>query len=406
MRVPALAAVVFAVLAVSPSSASAMVDVREHLGPPAHRGVDAAYGDCAPAAKESLPGIPWAQQRLAPAQVWTLARGDGELVAVIGTGVSAKAPALKGAVLAGRDVRTGGRADSDCSGHSTFIAGLVAARERPKQGFAGVAPGVRVYPVRVTDDKDRVEAADLAEGIRAAVDAKAGVVAIGVSVGGPTTALRAAVQYAAKHDVVLVASTDAPSRVDSDSTTAYPAALPGVLAVASVAQTGAVSNAAGTGAALVAAPGENLISVAPRGQGQVSGSGSNIQVGLAAGAAALVRDYRPRLKAPQVIARLETTADHPSGPLPDAALGYGILDPASAVSTDLPAEEDYWADPPASASLDVPLATLPDTGARTVALLVSGAALGVSVLLAVVFALVREARRRRRHAVTPPLGQT
>ncbi|GAA3635946.1 hypothetical protein GCM10022223_62970 [Kineosporia mesophila] len=46
------------------------------------------------------------------------------------------------------------------------------------------------------------------------------------------------------------------------------------------------------------------------------------------------------------------------------------------------------------------LATLPDTQARTVSPLASGTALGVTAVLAVVFALVREARRRRRHAFT------
>ncbi|MBT0770193.1 S8 family serine peptidase [Kineosporia sp. J2-2] len=367
-------------------------------------GTARAEPECAPAAKDSVAGVPWAQQRLAPEQAWGLTRGGGELVAVVGTGVSSGAPALKGSVLAGRDVRTGGRADSDCPGHGTFVAGLIAASPQPKQGLAGVAPAARILPVRVTDDQDDVDAAMLARGIRAAVDGGAGVVAVTVSAGSGTKALRAAVAYAKKHDVVLVASTDRPSTLTSDSTVAYPAALPGVLAVASVSAEGSVSNAAGSGRPLLAAPGENLISVAPKGSGQVSAGGSGVATGFAAGAAALVRAYRPDLTAPQVIARLEATADHPSGDLPDAGLGYGIVDPTSAVTTDLTSEEDYRADSLVSPVLDVPLATSPDTGPRSVALLVSGVALGSTTLVALVFSLVREARRRRRQPVPVPSG--
>ncbi|GAB2836595.1 hypothetical protein GCM10027176_46140 [Actinoallomurus bryophytorum] len=48
-----------------------------------------------------------------------------------------------------------------------------------------------------------------------------------------------------------------------------------------------------------------------------------------AGTAALVRDHRPTLTAAQVRQRLETTADHPTGRLPDPSLagcaGLGCL---------------------------------------------------------------------------------
>ncbi|WP_394816577.1 S8 family serine peptidase, partial [Streptomyces lancefieldiae] len=36
---------------------------------------------------------------------------------------------------------------TDCIGHGTFVAGLIAAAPRPGTGFAGVAPEARIVAV-------------------------------------------------------------------------------------------------------------------------------------------------------------------------------------------------------------------------------------------------------------------
>jgi hypothetical protein len=94
--------------------------------------------------------------------------------------------------------------------------------------------------------------------------------------------------------------------------------------------------------------------------------GTDLAVPFVSGAAALVLSYRPTLHNWQVVERLEATADQPSNPsaastastagpastantastprtagpqaIPDAAIGYGIIDPYRAVSEDLPTE--------------------------------------------------------------------
>ncbi len=86
--------------------------------------------------------IPWAQQQLQPATVWNFTQGAGQAVAVLDSGVSATAPALSGAVLPGLNAVTGGNGDTDCAGHGTFAAGIIAARAAPGSGFAGLAPGL------------------------------------------------------------------------------------------------------------------------------------------------------------------------------------------------------------------------------------------------------------------------
>jgi type VII secretion-associated serine protease mycosin len=346
------------------------------------------------------PKTPWAQQRLAAERAWVLTRGGSTLVAVVDTGVSARAAALAGAVLAGRDVMSGGAADTDCSGHGTFVAGLLAARPAAGAGLAGVAPAVRVLPVRVTDNPDDVDPARLAAGIRAAVDASARVIAVPVSTPTASAALRAAVSYAEQRDALVVAAAETPTNVPTGpgvdpNPPAYPAALPGVLAVAPIGPDGPTDATSVASRPALAAPGSDLTSIAPAGSGQFTAGGHGLAVAFVAGAGALVRSYRPALSAGAVRHRLEVTADHPSGHLPDPRLGYGIVDPLAAVATALPEESGDPVHPVPPQPIHVPLPAPTDPQPARVALAASAAVALVAGIGALMAAVVTRGRRRR-----------
>ncbi|MDN3358635.1 type VII secretion-associated serine protease mycosin [Actinomadura sp. DC4] len=353
---------------------------------------------CAAPATRVVRDVPWAQLLLGPQRAWVLTRGGGTVVAVVDTGVSAASPALAGAVYAGRDVTDNSRADGDCSGHGTFVAGLIAARPVAGSGFAGIAPAARILPIRVATDQNQVDPAKLASGIRVAVDAGARVVTVAVGTTADTAALRRAVAYAGSHDALVVASTDA-AGLSSDGPV-YPAALPGVVAVASVGPNAKVATKPGLAPAL-AAPGSNLLSIAPRGSGNVTASGSGVAAAFVAGAAALVRDYRPKLTAAQVRQRLETTADHPTGRLPDPSLGYGIVDPVAAVATVLPEESGETAPGAQARPVTIVLPPPSDRRPAYTALTASGAVVGCAGLAGLLLAAVRRGRRRGWRPGTP-----
>jgi membrane-anchored mycosin MYCP len=261
----------------------------------------------------------------------------------------------------------------------------------PGRGLIGVAPGTRVLPIRVTAGQETVDAGALANGIRAAVDGGVRVVAVALSTANDSSALRAAVAYAGAHDVLVVAADPAGS---SSGGTAFPAALPGVVAVASIEDGDTATGGIPAAPPTLAAPGTNLVSVAPRGDGNVTASGNGIAVGFVAGAAALVRDYRPGLSAEQVRHRLMATADHPTGRLPDRLLGYGVVDPVAAVVTALP-EESGESGPhrPAPPPIHVVLPPPPDRRPADAALVASAAVLGCAGLAGLTIAVVRRGRR-------------
>ncbi|MGP3957637.1 S8 family peptidase [Nonomuraea sp. 3N208] len=72
-------------------------------------------------------------------------------VAVIDTGVDLDHPDLDVYVDGARNCSTGTSPD-DGHGHGTHVAGTVAAKDN-LHGVVGVAPGARIWPVRVLDDR-------------------------------------------------------------------------------------------------------------------------------------------------------------------------------------------------------------------------------------------------------------
>ena len=283
---------------------------------------------------------PWGQQLLAPERVWDLTQGQGIKVAVVDTGVDAQTPQLAGGkVLPGADVVEGvqGPANNDCFGHGTFVAGIIAASPTPGSGFAGVAPGVQIVPVRVatgTEEAtgDTFTPAALARGIRRAVDLDADVINVSASTSFPDPELAGAVQYAAQRDALIVASA-ANGAKEGDPVT-YPASYPGVIAVGAIDSTGSHADFSQTGPYLsLVAPGVDVVSIGPHGPGHWQGSGTSYAAPYVSGVAALVRAYHPQLTAAQVKQRLEMTASHPATALPDQALGWGTVNPMAAVSS-------------------------------------------------------------------------
>ena len=81
-------------------------------------------------------------------------------------------------------------------GHGTALAGLVVLMN----------PAVRLLPVRAIDDEGETTAFRMAEAIVWAVDNGADVVNLSVDFEQPSIAIKAAIEYAAQHNVTIVAA--------------------------------------------------------------------------------------------------------------------------------------------------------------------------------------------------------
>ncbi|MEU3608566.1 S8 family serine peptidase [Streptomyces sp. NPDC035033] len=249
---------------------------------------------------------PWTQGLFGLPRLWRLTRGAGVLVAVVDTGVDPKAEALAGRVSV---VGDGGK---DCVGHGTFVAGLIAGAPVPGGTFTGLAPEARVLALRGTDTLGRASARSVALGVRTAADRGAGVIAVPIALPERSPEVAAAVAHARSKDALVLAAA-APDRFDGASPAPprayWPAAEPGVVSVLDFGADGERPDGAPAPlTASLAAPGDRVVGIGPRGNGAFTGSGSSLAVGFAAGAAALVRSYRPALRADDVARQLVGTA--------------------------------------------------------------------------------------------------
>ncbi|OBL07207.1 type VII secretion-associated serine protease mycosin [Mycobacterium sp. 1245499.0] len=424
-----------------PSGAPGPGQPMEQRGPCSTAGVVPGSDPAAITPSQSVLNLPAA---------WQFSRGEGQLVAVLDTGVR-PGPRLPNAEAGGDFVETTDGL-TDCDGHGTLVAGIIAGQPSADDGFSGVAPAARVVSLRTTSAKfsprtpggdpmlARVsaEVSTLARAIVHAADLGARVIDIGSTTCMPVdrpvdqAALGAAVRYAAvDKDAVIVAGAgnSGPTGAAGGGTSCESNPLtdlsrpndprnwagvtsvsipswwqPYVLSVASLTPDGQPSKFTVAGPWVgVAAPGERIVSIGNAdGGGLANGlpdehqqlaalSGTGYAAGYVAGVAALVRSKYPDLNASAVLRRITATA-HNGARDPSNVVGTGSVDPVAALTWQLPA-----GDQPGAAAVKpvaVPPAPAPeDTKPRTVA--VAGT-VALAVLVAVAGAVTAIAARRRK----------
>ena len=373
---------------------------------------------------------PWPQKRLRYEDAWQFTRGEGVTVAVVDSGVDARQVQLRGHVATGLDVtsgRTTRGGTTDCAAHGTAVAGIIAARPRSGIGLVGIAPGATILPIRQSwgVDRDGNEVSgtvpNLLRALREAVTRK-GVRVVNVSVTLPVDDLTATQRRAfesvarkaeANRVVIVAASGNVATTGEhageqaGKNVTNYPAALAGthanVIAVSGITADGTVDPTAVTGSwVTVAAPGSSRMTCVMAGSSTVVYcKGTSYAAPFVSGLVALIVARYPGIAPAEVRRLIELTADHPSTDLPDAEIGYGVINPLAAVTAGLPSVATPTA-PQAAPPLTPP--TPADDRARFWALVTSGLAAALAVLLSLGAAVVRRGRSRGWRPGHPPAG--
>ncbi|WP_442791276.1 type VII secretion-associated serine protease mycosin [Mycobacterium sp. Aquia_216] len=377
---------------------------------------------------------------------WAFSRGAGQKVAVIDTGVAPN-PRLR-ALEPGGDYVSTSDGLVDCDAHGTLVAGLIAAAPSPDDAFAGVAPDAAILSIRQNSDLYAVHGPGstqndpnavspgygnthtLALAIAHAVDMGATVINLSEAACAPVGAglddgdVGQAVRYAFERNVVVVAAAgnvgaqglcSAQNEVRDPNlpladawhavrTVASPAWFRDyVLTVGAVAPDGKPSDFSLHGPWVsLAAPGEQLTSLSPNGPGLMNAwqdpqhglvpiNGTSFAAPFVSGIVALVRSRFPAMSAAEVVQRIERTA-RTTGAGPNAATGYGVVDPVAALTYDLPSAAKEPA-PFAGHAISFPRQRDPGSHrARDIVLVV----LGACVALAAVTIVISNGTARRR----------
>jgi len=209
----------------------------------------------------------------------------------------------------------GGSVDGGAAAHGTFCAGILAA----------VAPDATIMPLRAFDDNGNTDLFTLAKAIRYAKDHNAQVINMSFGTLNDSKVLREAIDYAKAAGIVLVAS----AGNNHTSTLQYPAAYPGVIAVAATDVLDRKASFSNFGSyVFVDAPGDHIISATPNGKYSIA-NGTSFSAPMVAGMAALIRSLH--YSGPQTTISTSTINIDSKNPTYAGKLGYGRVDLLKAV---------------------------------------------------------------------------
>lgn len=275
--------------------------------------------------------IPWGTQILGIPELHKLTKGEGELVAVIDTGIDASHTDLKDQIDPRSRDFTGSRYGlEDRVGHGTHVAGTIAAADNG-QGILGIAPKARILACKALGDDGSGTGDQIATAIRHAMSCKAWV--MNMSLGSPDAdplILAAMKEYVNAGGIAIVASGNSGP---GENTGDYPSLWGNVaVSVAAIDENKRVARFSSRSKEVdVAAPGVNVASCWPQNRYAYL-DGTSMATPHVSGVVALARAYRAANKIKQFANQREvnealwaTAIDIPEDPM--TADGRGIVNP-------------------------------------------------------------------------------
>lgn len=288
-----------------------------------------------PAHAETVRSQQWHLTAMKADDIWRASTGRGVTVAVIDSGVD-RIPELEGRVLPGRNyaVSYGGDERTDWNHHGTTMAAIIAATgERPGgDGAFGLAPGVKILPIRVPQGASAANPI-WTEAIRYAADSVAEIINISMATSVEDPMRLEAVKYALSKGKLIFAGVG--NNGDAGNRVLYPAATPGVVGVGAVGPDGKATAESQHGPQVdLSAPGVDIVTACASETQLCKNHGTSDATALASASAALIWSVHPEWTNNQVLRVLLNTAGKPTdGVERNDYVGYGVVRPRIAVPT-------------------------------------------------------------------------
>ncbi|WP_405390485.1 type VII secretion-associated serine protease mycosin [Streptomyces sp. NBC_01102] len=295
-----------------------------------------------PAHAESVRSSQWHLTAMKAEEMWRYSTGEGVTVAVIDSGVDGANPDLQGQIIQGKDFAPDESGDelTDYDGHGTGMAALIAGtgKSRSGDGAFGLAPGVKILPVRVPDKAPNLEAdikqfnTQVPAAIRYAADQGAKVISISLGTEEGSQKLTDAVKYALGKGSLIFASVG--NNAERLNDVRYPAATPGVVGVGALDKDSAKTDESQFGPHVdLAGPGDEMIHACPSETGLCKSHGTSDATAIASASAALIWSKYPDWTNNQVLRVMLNTAGGPtSGAERNDYIGYGAVRPGAALT--------------------------------------------------------------------------
>lgn len=219
--------------------------------------------------------------------VWKYSQGEGVTVAVLDTGIQVDHKDLLGNILPGYNfVDNNDKPLNDCDSemHGTHVSGIIGANNNDS-GVVGVAPKVKIMPLKVLDKNGAGNMLSVVSAINYAVKHGADIISMSLGTRTPVPTVQEAIIEAAKNGVVCFV---AAGNAGASEQLLYPAAYPEVIAIGAVDENSMRASFSCTGPNLdFVAPGVRIFSTVPT-NSYTYLSGTSQAAPFVAGIAALV----------------------------------------------------------------------------------------------------------------------
>ena len=295
-------------------------------------------------------------------EAWDISVGSADLaVAVIDTGIYLKHPDLQSNIWSNAGEIPNNGVDDDKNGfvddvngwdfvdndtnpedemfHGTHCAGIIAASLGNNRGLCGVAPRVKLLPLRVLNAKGEGDTAGLIKAVRYVIELRkrgANIRVISASLGGGESldSFKEVLDEANRYGIVFVAAAGNDGK-DNDVNPTYPANYPSpnVVSVAALDSSGRLASFSNYGARTVdvGAPGVFIWSSFLFGF-YLPFDGTSMAAPFVSGTAALILSELPQLTPEQVISILKRSSK-PLPALQGKMVAPGIISAARALRT-------------------------------------------------------------------------
>lgn len=265
--------------------------------------------------------------------------GRGIVIAVVDTGIDEDHPQLQANMVLGINL-VENEANTDLDGHGTHVAGIAGSTAN-NGNTIGVAPNVNLMPIKSLGEGGGT-VSDVANGIIYAADNGADIINMSLIIRSDSSTLRNAIDYANNRGILLIAAAGNcgnPSFFRNGCTfinqTMYPAGYDSVISVAATDADAIRADFSSQNDSIeIAAPGDDIFSTSAFAGYQTIG-GTSQSAPHVAGLAALIWADNPSLSAAEIRAHINATASDRGSSGLDGAYGYGIIDVAAAVTTDI-----------------------------------------------------------------------
>jgi subtilisin family serine protease len=287
--------------------------------------------------------------------LWALGTGKGVTVAVVDSGSDLSHPDLQANLLPGYNFGDGNGNPQDQLGHGTMVSGLIGAVGNNSVGVSGVAPGVKLLPLKINaSNSGTFPSSAVAQAIDYAVAQGVQIINMSLTIDTDTDLVRQAIDRALAANVVVVAAAG-----NKGGVVEFPATMTGVVAVANVDGSDSLYSSSNRGAEIaIAAPGVQPMSTLLGGKygWWGSGSGTSYSAPVISGILAVLKAANPHLSSAQLLGLLQQTAQPVSG------YSFGSVRAGKAATALVPGLQPSLAQARGSDVLSVNY-TLPPTGA-------------------------------------------